>query len=298
MSNKPLEENEDWTMVIKPKNGLMELNLTDLWKYKDLVFLFVRRDFVSAYKQTILGPLWFIIQPIITTLTFTVIFNKIAKLPTEGVPPFVFYMSGQVLWNYFSSCLTKTSNTFISNSGLFGKVYFPRLIIPIADLISNMISFGLQFVLFLIFTGIYYFSGAAIHPNLFILLIPILILMMAGMGLGFGIIISSMTTKYRDLTFLVGFGVQLLMYATPVIYPMSLIPNKFVHLWLLGDVSYKTILWFNPVSSIIETFRYAMLGAGSFDLGHLLYSFVFMSIIIFFGIIIFNKVEKNFMDVV
>ena len=291
-------ETEDWTLVIKPKTGLFELNLADLWKYKDLIFLFVRRDFVAVYKQTILGPLWFLIQPVLTTLTFTIIFNKVAKLPTDGIPPYLFYMSGLVLWNYFAACLNKTSNTFISNAGLFGKVYFPRLIVPLADLFSNMISFGIQFVLFLVFMVYYYFTGSTIHPNGYIALIPLLVFMMAGMGLGFGVIISSLTTKYRDLTFLISFGVQLLMYATPVIYPMSLIPDKSFNVWLIGSVSYKSILWFNPVSSIIETFRFALLGAGSFDAIHLLYSFVFMLVVVFFGVLIFNKVEKNFMDVV
>lgn len=291
-------KNENWSLIIKPKNGIFELHLDDLWKYRDLIVLFVRRDFVSIYKQTILGPLWFLIQPVLTTLTFTLIFNKVAKLPTDGVPPYLFYMSGLVLWNYFAACLNKTSNTFLANAGLFGKVYFPRLIVPIADLFSNMISFGIQLSLFLAFALYYYFNGANVHPNTTILLVPLLIIMMAGMGLGFGVIISSMTTKYRDLSFLIGFGVQLMMYATPVIYPMSLVPNKMVSLGFLGEVSYKTLLWFNPVSSIIETFRYAMLGSGTFDVMHLLYSFIFMVVVIFWGIIIFTRVEKNFMDVV
>jgi lipopolysaccharide transport system permease protein len=293
-----MEKNQEWSLIIKPKTGLLELNLDDLWRYRDLIFLFVRRDFVSVYKQTILGPLWFLIQPIITTITFTLIFNKVAKLPTDGVPPYLFYMSGLILWNYFAACLNKSSNTFIGNAGLFGKVYFPRLVVPISDSISNMISFGIQFVMFCVFACIYYFSGAKIEPNFFILLVPILLLMMACMGLGFGIIISSLTTKYRDLTFLIGFGVQLFMYATPVIYPMSLIPDKTISLLGLATISYKTLLWLNPVSSIIETFRYAMLGSGSFDLIHLLYSFIFMLIVLFLGVVTFNKVEKNFMDVV
>lgn len=292
------DKKENWSLIIKPKNGIFELNLDDLWKYRDLIVLFVRRDFVSIYKQTILGPLWFVIQPIITTLTFTLIFNKVAKLPTDGVPPYLFYMSGLVLWNYFASCLNKTSNTFLANAGLFGKVYFPRLIVPISDLLSNMISFGIQLTLFSVFALYYYFNGANIHPNSTILLLPILIFMLAGMGLGFGVIISSLTTKYRDLAFLIGFGVQLMMYATPVIYPMSLVPNKFVDLGFLGLVSYKSLLWFNPVSSIIETFRYAVLGSGTFDLLHMMYSLAFMLIVIFGGVIIFSRVEKNFMDVV
>lgn len=206
---------------------MLDLHLGDLWLYRDLVILFVRRDFVSAYKQTILGPFWYLIQPLLTTITFTVIFGNIAKLPTDGLPQFLFYMSGTVIWAYFAGCLTKTSNTFDQNSHLFGKVYFPRLAVPVSILISNLIGFVIQFLFFLLFVGYFAFSGADIQPNWWILATPVLILIMAGLGLGFGILISAMTTKYRDLRFLVQFGVTLLMYATPVIYPASSIPEQF-----------------------------------------------------------------------
>jgi len=282
-----IENDESWSLVIKPKTGLLEINFKELWKYKDLVMLFVRRDFVALYKQTILGPLWFIIQPLLTTITFTIIFNKVAKISTNGIPPMVFYMSGLVMWNYFSTCLTKTSNTFITNANIFGKVYFPRMVVPISDTLTNFISFGIQFTLFILIVIIHAFLGYSFHPNLYILLFPILLIILAGLGLGFGIIFSSLTTKYRDLTFLISFGVQLAMYATPVIYPLSNIPQQ-----------YKNILWFNPMAPVIETFRFALFGTGLFDWLHLGYAFVFMIITLFTGIILFNKVEKNFMDVI
>ncbi|MDX2190677.1 MAG: ABC transporter permease [Bacteroidota bacterium] len=281
------ENTENWTLTIKPKAGLLELNLSELWRYRDLILLFVRRDFVAVYKQTILGPLWFIIQPLLTTITFTIIFGNIAKIPTDGLPPILFYMSGLILWNYFSTCLTKSSNTFITNSGVFGKVYFPRLVVPIADSISNLISFGIQFVTFIGLFVFYYLKGGNIHPNMFILLLPFLLFLMAGIGLGLGIIVSSLTTKYRDLTFLVSFGVQLFMYATPVIFPSSSVPE-----------SIKKYLWFNPITPIIETFRYGILGSGMIDWMQLGYSCVFMIIVLLLGIVMFNKVEKNFMDVI
>lgn len=282
-----IENDESWSLVIKPKTGLLEINFKELWRYRDLVLLFVRRDFVALYKQTILGPLWFIIQPLLTTITFTIIFNKVANISTNGIPPMVFYMSGLVMWNYFSTCLTKTSNTFITNANIFGKVYFPRLVVPISDTITNFISFGIQFGLFTVIVIIHYFWGYSIIPNLYVLLFPVLLLILAGLGLGFGIIFSSLTTKYRDLTFLISFGVQLAMYATPVIYPLANIPQQ-----------YKSILWFNPMAPVIETFRYGLFGSGLFDWLHLGYAFVFMLITLFIGIILFNKVEKNFMDVI
>jgi lipopolysaccharide transport system permease protein len=274
-------------MIIKPKRNLLDLRLGELWRYRDLVILFVRRDFVSAYKQTILGPLWYLIQPLLTTIIFTVIFGSIAKLPTDGLPQFLFYMSGTVIWTYFSDCLSKTSVTFVSNSNLFGKVYFPRLAVPVSILISSLITFLIQFAFFLVFMLFFVLQGASIHPNLWILFSPVLVLMMAGLGLGFGIIISALTTKYRDLRFLVQFGVQLLMYATPVIYPASSIPAR-----------YRTLIAANPMTSIVETFRYAFLGAGSVDPGQLLYSFAFTVIVVAVGVIIFNRVEATFMDTV
>ena len=284
--NNPIE-NEDWSMIIEPQRSLLDLRLGELWRYRDLVMLFVRRDFVAVYKQTILGPLWYLVQPLLTTLTFTFIFGSVAKLPTDGLPQFLFYMSGTVIWTYFASCLTKTSETFVNNANLFGKVYFPRLAVPVSILISNLITFTIQFVFFLAFMLFFALNGSAVSPNPWILLTPVLILMMAGLGLGFGILISSLTTKYRDLRFLVQFGVQLLMYATPVIYPVSSIPERF-----------QWIILANPMTSIVETFRYAFLGAGSVNSMQLLYSFGFMAVIVITGITIFNRVEQTFMDTV
>jgi lipopolysaccharide transport system permease protein len=282
----PQENN--WDMVIQPQRSLLDLRLGELWRYKDLVMLFVRRDFVAVYKQTILGPLWYLIQPLLTTITFTVIFGNIASLPTDGLPQFLFYMSGTVVWSYFASCLTKTSETFVQNANLFGKVYFPRLAVPVSILISNLITFLIQFGMFLVFVLYFIVSGTSIQPNwLWVALSPILMLMMAGLGLGFGIIISSLTTKYRDLRFLVTFGVSLLMYATPVIYPASTIPERFQ--WVIQS---------NPMTPVIEAFRFAYLGAGTVNLNGLLYSFGFMLVVVIIGSIIFNRVEQTFMDTV
>ena len=280
-------DRQDWDLIIQPQRSLLDLRLGELWKYRDLVLLFVRRDFVSVYKQTILGPLWYLIQPLLTTLTFTVIFGGIAQLPTDGLPQFLFYMSGTVIWTYFADCLTKTSNTFVNNAALFGKVYFPRLAVPVSILFSNLITFAIQFAFFLAFMGFFALGGASIRPNLWILFTPVLVLMMAGLGLGFGIIISSLTTKYRDLRFLVQFGVSLLMYATPVIYPVSSIPAR-----------YQALIRLNPMTPIVETFRYAFLGAGSADPLALLYSFGFMIVIVVLGAVLFNRVEATFMDTV
>jgi lipopolysaccharide transport system permease protein len=280
-------EEKQWDLIIKPQRGLFSLPIAELIKYKDLISLFVRRDFVSAYKQTILGPLWYLIQPLLTTITFTVIFGNIAKLPTDGLPQFLFYMSGTVIWTYFSDCLTKTSNTFVNNSQLFGKVYFPRLAVPISILFSNLITFGIQFAFFLFFIAYFALRGTELHPNLWILFSPVLILMMAGLGFGLGILISAMTTKYRDLRFLVQFGVTLLMYATPVIYPVSSIP-----------VRYQMFIKANPMTPIVETFRYAFLGAGTINPLDLIYSFVFMVLVVIIGSVVFNRVEATFMDMV
>jgi lipopolysaccharide transport system permease protein len=249
--------------------------------------LFVRRDFVSVYKQTILGPLWYLIQPLLTTVIFTFIFGQVASLPTDGLPQFLFYMSGTVIWAYFAACLTKTSETFVQNANLFGKVYFPRLAVPVSILISNLITFAIQLALFMLFVLFFILRGSSVQPNLWILFVPLLVLMMAGLGLGFGILISSLTTKYRDLRFLVTFGVQLLMYATPVIYPVSSIPERF-----------QWVILANPMTSIVEAFRYAFLGAGTLNLGHLLYSFVFMLVAVALGALVFNRVEQTFMDTV
>lgn len=276
---------ENWSLVIRPQRNLFDLRLGELWKYRDLTGLFVRRDFVSVYKQTILGPLWFLIQPILTTITFTVIFGRIAKMPTDGLPQFLFYMSGTVVWTYFSDCLNKTSNTFITNSQLFGKVYFPRLTVPISILISTLIAFIIQFILFLGFTLFFWLKGADIKPNAWVLSTPVLLVMMAGLGLGCGIIVSSLTTRYRDLRFLVAFGVQLWMFATPIIYPVSSIPEP-----------YQMLIKANPITPIIETFRYAYLGAGTVSIPNLLYSAGFMLVVLTIGILLFNRVEATFMD--
>ena len=288
MQKKIALQNENWDMVIQPQRRLLDLRLVELWHYRDLIMLFVRRDFVSVYKQTILGPLWYLLQPLLTTITFTIIFGSIASLPTDGLPQFLFYMSGTVLWSYFSSCLTKTSETFVQNTHLFGKVYFPRLAVPVSVLISNLVTFAIQFAMFLGFVLFFVLRGSSVHPNWdWVFLSPILILMMAGLALGFGIIISSLTTKYRDLRFLVQFGVQLLMYATPVIYPVSSIPARF-----------RWVIIANPMTPIVEAFRYAFLGVGTVNNGQLLYSLIFMLVSVFLGVIIFNRVEQTFMDTV
>ncbi|NTW12065.1 MAG: ABC transporter permease [Anaerolineales bacterium] len=288
LNNLQSAHEEDWSMTIEPQRSLLDLRLGELWRYRDLVSLFVRRDFVAAYKQTVLGPLWYLIQPLLTTITFTVVFGRIASLPTDGLPQFLFYMSGTVVWSYFAECLNKTSNTFVQNANLFGKVYFPRMAVPVSILLSNLITFAVQFALFLAFVLFFALRGADVSFHWeWIALTPVLILIMAGLGLGFGVIISSLTTKYRDLRFLVQFGVQLLMYASPVIYPVSSIPERF-----------QPLILANPMTPIIEAFRYAFLGAGTVDPLHLAYSFVFMLVVVFAGSLIFNRVEQTFMDTV
>lgn len=283
--NKP--ENEEWNLIIKPKRHLFDIDFKDIWRYRDLIALFVRRDFVAKYKQTVLGPLWFLIQPIFTTIMYTVVFGNIAKISTDELPKMLFYLSGIVGWTYFSTCLTTTSNTFVANAGIFGKVYFPRLTLPISIVISNLVQFFIQLLLLVAFMVYYRIIGANFHPNIYILLLPFLVILMAALGLGFGIIISSLTTKYRDLTNLVSFGVQLWMYATPVIYPLSTIPKD-----------YQIYVLANPLTPIIETFRYALLGGGALNWMHLLYSLVFTIVILAVGVLLFNKVEQSFMDTV
>lgn len=278
---------DEWSLVIKPQHGWLDLHLSDLWRYRDLIAMFVRRDFVSLYKQTLLGPLWFVIQPLLTTLTFTVIFGNIAQLSTDGLPKILFYMSGITAWNYFADCLTKTSETFNANANIFGKVYFPRLAVPVSIVISNLIKFGIQLGLFLGFYIFFLVRGTEIAPTSAILLVPFLLLLMAGLGLGSGIIVSSLTTRYRDLRFLVQFGTQLLMYTTPVIFPLSSIPEQ-----------YRWVMVANPMTAIIETFRYAFLGTGTISWGMLGYSAVVTFLILGLGIVLFNHVEKTFMDTV
>jgi len=287
----------EWDLEIKPQAHLLDINLREVWRYRDLLWMFVKRDFTAQYKQTILGPLWHFIQPLFTTVVFLVVFTNIAKISTDGVPPVLFYMSGITIWNYFSSCLNATSNTFVANAGIFGKVYFPRLVIPLSTVMSNIVKFAIQFLLLLAAMLWYKIepstplpSADKFNPSTFtsLALIPTIILIMAGLGLGLGIIISSMTTKYRDLTVLIGFAVQLLMYATPVVYPLSTITSAKLRFWIT----------LNPLTPLVEAFRYSMLGVGSFDAGSFGYSIAFMVITLFIGLLIFSKVEKTFMDTV
>ena len=278
--------NQDFNTVIVPKSKLLDFHLKEVWKYRDLVILFVRRNFVSQYKQTILGPLWAIIQPLLTTVVFTVVFGRLAGLAAEGVPSFLFFMSGNIAWAYFSSCLTQTANTFTGNAGILGKVYFPRIVMPLSTVMTNLISFGIQFVMFVVFLVVYWVKGT-VHPTMYALLLPLLLLQMALLSLGVGIIISSLTTKYRDLKMLVGFGVQLWMYGTPVAYDIGIIPEKFLGVYML-----------NPMTPIINTFRTAFLGIGSFDLKYYLISWGATFIVLFLGLMLFNRVEKTFMDTV
>ena len=278
---------QKWDLEIKPKNDLFKLNLIDVWNYRDLLVLLVRRDFVSFYKQTILGPLWFFLQPVLTTIMFTLVFGKMGGFSTDEIPQPLFYLAGVTLWNYFAECLTKTSTVFTANASLFGKVYFPRLIMPLSIVASNLVRFAVQFLLFIFVLIFYLVKGANIHITFAAALFPLLIILMAGMGLGLGMIISAMTTKYRDLSFLITFGVQLLMYATTVIYPLSAAPEKYR--WLISA---------NPMTSIIETFRYGFLGKGTFSWYSISYTTLVTFLLVLFGTIVFNKVEKNFIDTV
>ncbi len=280
-------KNEEWDMIIEPQGNLFNLKLKDVWQYRDLLGLLVKRDFVSFYKQTILGPLWFFIQPILTTIMFTFVFGRLAGLSTDDLPQPLFYMAGITAWNYFADCLTKTSTVFKDNANIFGKVYFPRLIMPLSIVASNLVRFGVQFILFLAVMVYYNIRGGFIHPTWAIALFPVVVILMAALGLGAGMIISAMTTKYRDLTFLITFGIQLLMYATTVIYPLSAAPEK-----------YKWLIKLNPMTALIETFRYGFLGKGGFTWALLGYAVCVTTVLLFFGIIIFNKVERNFVDTV
>ncbi|KYG74174.1 ABC transporter permease [Roseivirga spongicola] len=279
---------EHWDTVIEPKSALFDLKIKELRQYKDLLLLFVRRDLVAQYKQTILGPIWYFIQPILTTLTYVLIFGNVAGLSTDGLPKMLFYLAGVTSWRYFADSLTKTSETFSKNADIFGKVYFPRAIMPISITITNLVTYGVQLILFFAFYAYYVVSrqfDLSIQREL--ALFPVLIFIMMLLGLGFGFILSALTTKYRDLKFLITFGVQLLMYGTPVIYPLSSIPEE-----------YKIYIMANPMTPIIETFRYMFLGTGTLDYGHLLYSTVFAIVLFIIGLAIFNRTEKNFMDTV
>lgn len=284
-------QSQDWDLVIKGHTSLFDIKFKDVWEYRDLLFLFVKRDFVSFYKQTILGPLWFFIQPIFTMIVFTFVFGTLAGISADGLPHQLFYLSGITAWQYFSDCLTKTSTVFRDNASIFGKVYFPRLIMPLSIVVSNLVRFAVQLLL-LLFMMIYYYyfpvTGASFHVTYGLILFPLLVFLMALLGLGLGLIITAVTTKYRDLTFLVAFGVQLLMYTTSVIYPLSYAEEKGYGFWV----------GLNPMTGIIEAFRFAFLGKGEFSFSSLFYSVAVTFIILFFGIIIFNKTEKNFVDTI
>ena len=283
------EMEQGWTTEIRPKDKLLSVDFKEIWQYRDLMMLFVKRNIITQYKQTILGPLWFVIQPMMTTVMYMVVFGGIAKISTDGLPQPLFYLAGISFWQYFADCLTKTSNTFVNNAGIFGKVYFPRLVTPLSDVISNLVRFGIQFGLFLI-VYLYYviFTDALIQPNFYALMFPVLVAMLAGLALGFGILFSSMTTKYRDLQLLLSFFVSLWMYATPVIYPLSTITNEKLRL----------VMQLNPLTGIVEFFKYGMLGVGNHDWWMLGYSFGFMVVLLAVGIVVFNKVQKSFMDTV
>lgn len=280
------EPQQKWTETIEDNHSLFDLKLKEVWKYKDLIYMFVKRDFISSFKQTILGPIWFFINPIFTTITYLIVFGRIANLPTDGAPPLLFYLAGVTLWNYFSTSLIGTSSTFIGNAGIFGKVYFPRLVTPISIVLSNLMRFGVQLVLFLI-AWVYYFTKGEVHPNIWILATPFLIVLMALFALGVGMIFSALTTKYKDLSMLLGFGVSLYMYATPVIYPTSALPGVF-----------KKLAFYNPLTGIFECFKYAWLGVGDFSPLMLVISTFIILILLAIGTVIFNKIEKTFMDTV
>jgi lipopolysaccharide transport system permease protein len=278
---------EKWDLIIKPQQKLLNFNLKEIWQYRDLLTLFVKRDVVTVYKQTVLGPVWFFIQPIMTMLVYVVVFGNVAGISTDEIPKPLFYLSGIIIWNYFSECFMQTSNTFSTNQDMFGKVYFPRLIMPLSKVVSGLIKFIIQFFLFLMVYVYFIINGTVLSPSWSLLLVPFFMLLMAGLGLGFGLIFTSMTTKYRDLQFLIQFGVQLLMYATPIIYPMSLIEGKL-----------KTVISLNPLAHIVEAFKYSFLGRGELSLYGLGYATVFTIVVLIAGVLIFNKTERNFVDTV
>lgn len=285
---------EGWDIVIKPREKLLSVDFAEIWRYRDLCSLFIKRNIVVQYKQTILGPLWYVIQPVLTVVMYMVVFGGIAGIPTDGVPQPLFYLGGVCMWQYFADCLNSTANTFVKNAGIFGKVYFPRLVMPISDVLSNLLRFSIQLGLFLIVYVAYAIVGCAACPNWYVALFPLLVVMMAGLALGFGVLISSMTTKYRDLQILFTFVVQLWMYATPIVYPLSQAEGKIV-----AGMNLHTIMLLNPVTPVIETFKYGFLGAGEFiGWGWLAYSLIFMVLLLGLGIVVFNKVQKSFMDTV
>jgi lipopolysaccharide transport system permease protein len=287
MSSPVIRADGEWTTVIRPQKGLFDLRFYELWQCRDLISLFVWRDFVAVYKQTILGPAWHVIQPLLTTLTFTLIFGRVAQLSTDAAPSFLFYMAGTVIWSYFSTTLNKTATTFVANAALFGKVYFHRLAVPVSVALSNLISFAIQFALFLGFLAVYWARGKPVSPNAWMALTPVLLLLLALLSLGFGVVISSLTTRYRDLVQLLQFGVQLWMYATPIVYPLSMVPARF-----------RWIALANPLTPIVEAFRHAFLGSGDISLLHLAYSAAFTAVLLLVAAWLFNRVEQTFMDTV
>lgn len=285
-----INKSDDWLFEITPKNKFFSLNLKEVWQYRDLLFLFVKRDIITVYKQTVLGPLWYLIQPLFTSITFTIIFNNVAGIETGTIPPFLFNLAGITVWNYFTACLNGTSNTFASNAGIFGKVYFPRIITPMSIVISNLIKFGIQFLIFVVFYIYFYVQGAALNFNPMVLFFPFLIIVMGVLGLGLGMLISSMVTKYRDFSYLIGFGVQLLMYLSAVVYPMALISQKMP--------KYAWLVHYNPLAYIIETSRYMLLNTGEISVLGLSYTLLVTIALFFIGLLIFNKTEKSFIDTV
>jgi homopolymeric O-antigen transport system permease protein len=282
-----VDKEQQWDLIIKPKSGWFDIDLKELWRYRDLIGMFVKRDFVTYYKQTILGPLWYIIQPLFTTIVFTIIFGRVAKIPTDNIPPFLFYMAGNVIWGYFSVSLNATSGTFNTNAGIFGKVYFPRLTVPLATIIVNFLQFFIQLGLFLGFYIYFIYKGAPIHPTLWVVTLPILLVQMALLSFGLGILISSMTTKYKDLRFAMGFLVQLWMYGTPIVYPLSQVPHWLLPYYIL-----------NPMVAIVESFRYAFLGTSAIKISYVGLSWAVTLALVFFGIVLFSRIEKTFMDTV
>ena len=278
---------QDWTIEIKPRKKWLDVDIKGIWRYRDLLYMYVKRDIVTVYKQTILGPLWFLIQPIFTTVMYMFVFGGLAGISTDGAPQPLFYLSGIMLWNYFNEAFKVSSNVFVTNANVFGKVYFPRLVVPLAGITSNLLKMLIQLGLFIVVYIYFYATGANLSVNWTIILFPYLIFLIAFHAMSWGMIVSSLTTKYRDLTQLVNFGVQLFMYATPVIYPLSAAPEK-----------YRFILELNPLTPIFEAFKYSCMGCGSLDWGGLLYSTFFMLVTLFFAVLIFNRVERNFMDTV
>ncbi|AUC84429.1 ABC transporter permease [Polaribacter sp. ALD11] len=289
-------QRDKWLFEISPKNNLFDLNLKEVWQYRDLLMLFVKRDVVTLYKQTILGPLWYLIQPLFTSVIFTLVFNNIAGISTGSVPPFLFNLAGVTIWNYFKECLTATSDTFKKNEAIFGKVYFPRVIMPMSIVISNLLKFGIQIFIFICFYLYYYLTGYEITPNAYILFFPLLIIAMGMMGLGLGMLISSMVTKYRDLTFLVSFGVQLLMYLSAVMYPLDLMREKLIN--IDGGIDYSWVVDYNPIAHLIELGRFMLLNDGTYSTFGIIYTSIFTIVIFFLGLLVFNKTEKTFIDTI